>query len=65
MQFDIQGILPNGSMAFSGVMHFIPRKGEEIYVNGYLYVVENVRYVLTEGTFRCCPVRLRVSLVNQ
>ena len=45
----IKGTLSDGTLIFNGTLGLVPRKDEEIDVNGIVYIVKNVRHVLKEG----------------
>lgn len=61
MQFCVEAIYTDETLVFRGVMNYIPRIGEEIEINGYVFVVENVRYIFEEGTNQSTKVRLLLS----
>lgn len=61
MQFYVKAIYTDGTMVFQGCMNYVPRIGEEIEINGYVFVVENIRYVFEEGTNQGTKVRMLLS----
>ena len=64
MQYNVYAALANGSMVFNGTMTYIPRKGEEIDVNGHIFMVSSVRYVLKEGASYATYVRLLLTQIS-
>lgn len=63
MQYQVYATLSNGSMVFNGTMNYVPRVGEELEVNGHVFTVSNVRYVLKEGACYNTYVRLLLTQV--
>jgi hypothetical protein len=62
--FKVRGIMPNGTQILDGTMNFVPRVGEEIDANGYIYVVENVRYIFRQGQQFGQPVMLTLRCTS-
>lgn len=64
MVFNIRGDLKNGCNVFTGTLNFVPRIGEEIEANRYVFKVLNVKYIINEGTYYEIPVRLLLEQVR-
>ena len=64
MLFNIRGDLKNGYNVFTGTLNFLPRVGEEIEANGYVYKVLSVRYIIKEGSYYGTTVHLLLEQVN-
>lgn len=60
----IRANLSNGTLIFDGTLSLVPRKDEEIDVNGNVFVVENVRHVLKEGASNSNYVLLRLRSID-
>lgn len=43
-----------------GTMHYLPRQGEKVKVNGKLYKVEDVAYLIEPGTSSTTEVVIRM-----
>lgn len=63
MQFNVHATLLNGATVFQGFMNYIPRKGEEVDINGHVLSVENVRYILKDYPQAHTQVLLRLKFV--
>ena len=64
MQYEIYATLSNGVKVFDGTMGYVPHKGEEIEIGCYVFIVENVRYVLNEGTQFKTSVKLQLAHIK-
>jgi hypothetical protein len=64
MQFDIKAILVDGSTVFCATMNYLPRKDEEIEINGFVFTVKKVRYVFEEGLRHGTKVLLLLEQTN-
>ena len=64
MSFTVRADLRNGHNVFQGTLNFIPRVGEEIETNGYIFKVVNARYILREGSYYGTPVKLTLEQVK-
>ena len=64
MTYHIYAALANGAMVFDGTTNFVPRKGEEFDINGRIFTVSNVRYILREGTTYGTQVRLLLTQLS-
>lgn len=65
MQFNIVGVSKaNGTYVFNMQTGYVPRQNEEIEIDGYVYVVEYVRYVLQHGDFSTQNVRLGLTRIK-
>ena len=60
----IKATLSDGTLVFDGTLGLVPRKDEEIDVNGIVYVVENVRHVLREGMSNSNCILLVLKSMN-
>ena len=63
-RYKVYATLSDGTMVFNGAMNYVPRKGEEIEANGYVFVVKNVRYILKDGTDYENNVRLQLEQIK-
>lgn len=63
-RYKVYATLSSGEMVFDGEMNYVPRKGEEIEANGYVFVVENVRYILKDGMDYENNVRLQLERIK-
>ena len=61
MNFNVRADLSTGYNVFQGTFNYVPRIGEEIEANGYIFKVVNVRYILKEGSYYGTPVRLTLE----
>ncbi len=48
----------DGEVVFTGLMNFVPHKGEEIKVCNRLYMVHHVTYTIHEGNYNTIPVEI-------
>jgi hypothetical protein len=63
MLFSIHATLPDGTTLFRGRLNYVPRTGEEIEVNGFVFVVKKVRYTFKEGTHNETYISLLVERI--
>ena len=64
MQFYIEAVYTDGTIVFRSCMNYIPRIGEEIEINGYVFVVKNIRYIFEEGSNQGTKVHMLLSKAN-
>ena len=64
MTFNVHGILSNGSTVFRGNLTFLPRIGEELETGSFLFKVEKVTYIVTDGTSYGINVRLLLKQIR-
>lgn len=64
MQYNIVARLANGFFVFSANTGWVPNKGDELEINGNVFVVDKVRYKLSEGTTYNTKVELKLTLIK-
>ena len=48
MEYEVQALMM-GQEKFNGTLNFVPRVGEELQIDGWMYIVKNVRYIVRTG----------------
>ena len=51
----------NTNCIINGTMQYLPRQGEKVKVNGTLYKVVDVVYIIENGTFTTTEVMVRLE----
>ena len=64
MQFKVYAVRANGTVVFDKTLSYIPRKGEEMQIDGCVFVVENVRYVISTHGLGDGYVKLQLAPIN-
>ena len=65
MRFNVIGVSEkSGAYVFNMQTGYVPRKNEELEIDGYIYVVKYVRYTLSHGDFSIQNVRLGLDRIS-
>ena len=65
MRFYITGISEKtGAYVMSMRTGYVPRQNEEIEIDGYVYIVKYVRYILQHGDFSTQDVQLGLARIK-
>lgn len=51
----------NKELIVDGTMHYLPRQGEKVSINGKMYKVEDVVYLIELGTSSTTKVLIRME----
>ena len=60
--FNLIGVMEKDNYrVFSGLANFVPRKGEELQINGAIFVVKYVRYLMSAGISNAQTVHIGLA----